>query len=415
MIESCLGVSRQLFRIIVMVLAGVSGAMAAETYTLGPDDQLRVRAVAWNEAEQRFDNWDVVSGEYTIQSDGTLAIPLGGAIMAADLTTEDLAEAIAETLRTRSGMIEAPAIAIEIVTYRPFYIIGDIARPGAYPARPGLTVLQAMALAGGGGERRAEGPNGLDGMREASALRDVLNQIARAQARQARLEAEVAKKETIVFPATIHHPDGPETLDRIFDEEHAIFEAREAANRLARATLHDLQALLSVEIEGLQKKLDGQAEQVRLARENFETFSRLAETGAIAAIRLSDTQRSLIDLEGKETDLLNNIYRARQSLAETDRDIIELDARRETQATVELQNVRAELEQLGTRRTLLEQIVLANGLDSQVIDLPELVTTYSIVRSGETEALVIGSSAQIRPGDVLTVTTELVTAEDTTR
>ena len=58
------------------------GPAAAEEYRLGPDDQLRVRAVAWNEAERRFESWDVVSGEYAVQSDGTVSIPLAGTVEA---------------------------------------------------------------------------------------------------------------------------------------------------------------------------------------------------------------------------------------------------------------------------------------------------------------------------------------------
>ena len=84
-----------------------------------------------------------------------------------------------------------------------------------------------------------------------------------------------------------------------------------------------------------------------------------------------------------------------------------MSARRETQATIELQEVRAKLEELAIRKGVLEQVVVANGLDAQAVDLGDLVTRYSVVRAGEAQDAAIDPGARIHPGDVLTVTTEL--------
>ena len=56
---------------------------------------------------------------------------------------------IAEQFRQRMGFVEAPSVSIEIAKFRPFYITGDVQHPGEYAYRPGLTVLQALSLAGG--------------------------------------------------------------------------------------------------------------------------------------------------------------------------------------------------------------------------------------------------------------------------
>ena len=173
---------------------------------------------------------------------------------------------MAETLQVRGGMIDSPTIAIEVIGYRPFYVLGDIARPGAYPARPGLTVLQAVALAGGSSESLDENGDIRGSIREAGALREALTQIARARAREARLVAEVGKEEAVTFAEPIRHPDGPEAMARILEEERAIFDARKAALERELAALQDLKDLLAVEVDGLERKLEGQAEQIRLAR-----------------------------------------------------------------------------------------------------------------------------------------------------
>jgi protein involved in polysaccharide export with SLBB domain len=391
---------------LILAVAGVlpGAARAAEPYRLGAEDRILVRAVTWDEAQRRFALWDVVSGEYAVQSDGTVAVPLAGAVPAAGLTTAELGEAMMAALESGGGLVETPRIAIEMLAYRPFYILGDVGRPGAYPARPGLTAIQAAALAGGTAGLAAEGGAGsAAGVRTAGSLREVLNQYARGRARQARLEAEVAKADSIAFPPGLAHPDGPAATARIRTEEVAIFTSRKAALERELAALADLRELLAVEIEGLERKLGGQAEQLRLARENIANITQLAERGFARANQLSDAQRGLIDLEAKETDLQNSIYRARQRVAENERDIIELQARRETQATVELQDVRARLEDLATRQDVLEQVLVAEGLGAELSRVAEVETTFTVLRSGRGRGEEIGPGDAIDPGDVLTV------------
>jgi polysaccharide export outer membrane protein len=109
----------------------------AAAYTLRPNDQVRVRV--YNEAE--------VSGDYQVDDRGRLSIPLAGSVPAAGLTTAQLERAIAA--RLEKGMIRDPRVSAQVTTYGPFYIRGEVKRGGEYPYRPGLTALDAVAVAGG--------------------------------------------------------------------------------------------------------------------------------------------------------------------------------------------------------------------------------------------------------------------------
>jgi polysaccharide export outer membrane protein len=109
----------------------------ATAYTLRPNDQVRIRV--YNEAE--------VSGDYQVDDKGRLSIPLAGSIRAAGLTTTQLEHAIAS--RLEKGIIRDPRVAAQVVNYGPFYIRGEVKRGGEYPFRPGLTALDAVAVAGG--------------------------------------------------------------------------------------------------------------------------------------------------------------------------------------------------------------------------------------------------------------------------
>ena len=384
----------------------------AEEYKLGPGDRLTVRAVAWIEAERRFANWDVVSGEYLVQADGSIAIPLGGVIEAQGRTLIELAKQVSEVLNRRAGMIEPPAISIEISTYRPFYILGDVARPGSYASVPDLTVLQALAIAGGPDNQGLDDERDIRGeLRDSGSLRDVLNRIARARAREARLAAELASEEKIAFPDTLRHPAGIEAMSAIMEEERAIYAAALDAQSRELTALEDLKTLLLSEVAGLERKLAGQEEQVELARQNLANLERLGARGLTRNQQITSAKRDLLNLEAVETDLQNNLFRARQRIAENERDIVDLIARRESRATFELQEVRAQLEDLATRRSTLQRVMLSRGVDSQTAELADLRTTFSVVRQGKSETEMVGQDAKILPGDVLTVRIEIVEAE----
>jgi len=115
----------------------VSAASPSGTYLLGPTD--RVRLKVYGEAD--------ITGEYEVDSNGFVSIPLAGHVKAAGLTTRQLEKGISSALA--KGIVRDPRVNVEIALYRPFYILGEVKKSGEYPYRMGLTVMDAVATAGG--------------------------------------------------------------------------------------------------------------------------------------------------------------------------------------------------------------------------------------------------------------------------
>ncbi|MEX2034131.1 MAG: polysaccharide biosynthesis/export family protein [Xanthobacteraceae bacterium] len=111
--------------------------VAERPYTLDAGDKLRV--VVFGQ--------DALSNNYTVGADGTVTLPLIGAVPARGLTTTQLSGAIA--LKLRQDYIRDPSVAVEVETYRPFFVLGEVAYPGQYPYVPNMTVEAAIAVAGG--------------------------------------------------------------------------------------------------------------------------------------------------------------------------------------------------------------------------------------------------------------------------
>lgn len=121
---------------------GFDGAMEEATrevpeYRLGPAD--RVKITVFGE--------EALTGEFVVGGNGRISMPLIGDVEAAGLTISMLQESISTALQ--QGYLNNPRVSGEIMTYRPFYILGEVNKPGEYPFTNNLSVLNAVATAEG--------------------------------------------------------------------------------------------------------------------------------------------------------------------------------------------------------------------------------------------------------------------------
>jgi polysaccharide export outer membrane protein len=117
--------------------APLPAAEAASVYLLGSGDRLRI--VVFGQ--------DGLSNSYIVDAAGNITMPLIGAVPARDTSTSELARVIGA--RLSNGFIREPHVAIEVESYRPFFILGEVTYPGQYPYVPNMTVETAVAIAGG--------------------------------------------------------------------------------------------------------------------------------------------------------------------------------------------------------------------------------------------------------------------------
>src|SRR5262249_24090469 len=107
------------------------------SYVLGPSD--RVRLKVYGEQD--------ITGEYEVDTNGYISVRLAGRVKAAGLNTRQLEKAVAAALS--KGLLRDPRVNAEVATYRPFFILGEVKKAGEYPYKARLTVLDAVASAGG--------------------------------------------------------------------------------------------------------------------------------------------------------------------------------------------------------------------------------------------------------------------------
>lgn len=112
--------------------------MTTGPYRLGVDEQVRV--ITFGDEH--------LTGQFRVNDRGNIAIPLLGPIKADGLTTAELEANIEKELKDRKVLLY-PSVSVEVVAYRPVFILGEVTKPGQFPYQPGMTVLTAVSLAGG--------------------------------------------------------------------------------------------------------------------------------------------------------------------------------------------------------------------------------------------------------------------------
>jgi protein involved in polysaccharide export with SLBB domain len=113
-------------------------AFSMDNYILGPNDKVKISV--YGEVG--------LTGEYVISSDGKISLPLVGNVSASGKTVKQFQDELVVSYRD-GGYLKDPKITAEVVSARPFFILGEVKIPGQYPCLNGMTVMNAVATAGG--------------------------------------------------------------------------------------------------------------------------------------------------------------------------------------------------------------------------------------------------------------------------
>ncbi len=114
-----------------------SGILASNEMSLQAGDKIRLTVFGE----------DKISGEYEIDPGGYLSLPLAGTLKASGNSKISLEKIISQKLK--SSYLKDPKVTVDVVSFRPIYVLGEVQKPGEYQFRSGLNVMSALAVAGG--------------------------------------------------------------------------------------------------------------------------------------------------------------------------------------------------------------------------------------------------------------------------
>jgi polysaccharide export outer membrane protein/exopolysaccharide production protein ExoF len=405
--------------LIATMVAGLHVVRAGE-YLLGPQDKVRLKIYEWRASRDVIFEWTALNDQFTVGADGSLSLPFVGEIQAAGTDSGDLGRAIGERLMRHMGLGRQPDVAVEVVQFRPFYIVGHVTAPGEFPFRPGLSVLQAVSIAGGL-RTREESIGRLE--REVIAGRGEIGLLDLSGiallARKARLEAELADASQIRFPDQLTARTDDASTALLMEQERLIFQARRDGLSTQLRALQELKAFLEKELEALEAQLVFYDRQIELVQKELTGVSSLVNKGFATAPREISLERALTQVQSDRLSAQTSLLRARQEISRTDISSLELRNRYTNDVTVALRETQAQLDETGRKADTAMQL-----LHESEIAAPRLLAfrtgaaraepTYTILRliEGQTTEVKAGESTPVEPGDTVKVEIPLPWIDD---
>lgn len=395
--------SRPVLRLACILLAGLvavaSSAQAAERrFALGVQDRLRVHVY----------EWPALTGEFTIGPDGFLSLPLIGEVSAAGVSISDLTRAISERLKAKAQLAELPDVAVDVLQYRPFYILGRVERSGEYAYRPGMMVLNAVSIAGGIYRRQqisdwAAERDAIQSTGDGDVLATRLQELA---AREARLRAEIQQRDQMPpFPG-----DGSAAARRFEADERAIFKARKEQFDNGLKVLADRVKLYQDEIKSLEAQgVAERRERVIILRE-LNDVKDLVARALTPAPRLVPLERGVAQIDREIQINETSMIRARQQINMSEQLIATLRDERLTAATNEMKTTQSMIVETQERLRMSRRIVI--GSEAAVLNEESKATQdamsslmFQITRAtdGVTVTIEAAETTEVLPGDIVNV------------
>ncbi|AXQ93883.1 polysaccharide biosynthesis/export family protein [Cereibacter azotoformans] len=385
------------------------GAVLAEGYKISASDLLRLRVLEWQPVDGTMRVWDAMTGEYRVNSDGTISVPFLGPVEAAGHTPSQLGTLIADGLMERLALPDMPDATVEIAEYRPVIVAGHVRNPGEVVYRPGITARQAIAMAGGPSDEIRSTPAIVrDLISQEGALRILLDSREGMLARRARLMAERANESELGAVPDLDSARGRALLA----EEKSFMDLRRDQVERNLAAIDAQSELLTAEIEALQAKTVQLETQLELAEKEAANARNLSERGLVASGRLFETQRTLSAIESQRLDTSTAILRARQGITTAERDRIALLDGRSSEIAAQLQEVEAQIleidRKIDTQRGLSVSLLGQAGGKDLAAD-PDAIAAMSsviVMRIDDDELRQIPDAMDLRlePGDMVQMT-----------
>jgi protein involved in polysaccharide export with SLBB domain len=404
-------------------LFGAGSQLAhAGGYQLGPQDKLRIRAFEWRQPIDLIYEWTALNGEFRVGPTGNVSFPLLGEIPAAGLTTDQLAERIGKEMVQQLRLGVSPKVAVEVSEYRPFYIVGAVAKPGAFPYQPQLTILQALSIAGG-----LPRPADLGMMRlgrEVTSgrgqLKELAQKLSELYARRSRLEAELKQADELVFPEELSARRSDPEIAPILTQEENIFKARRTALTTQISTLQRLKEFLVKEVAKLGEQVKLKKTELTTVTKELAGVTQLVEKGLSASSRQFGLERLVAQISSEQLNIETGLLKAQQEISRTEVSIDEAQNNSRIEVASLLRATEAELKDVQTRYATSKKLLY----DSEVV-FPRVLTSrqreaakdepkYAIVRTvdGKTEEIQADETTEVLPGD--TVKVDLPVPDDLT-
>ena len=351
---------------------------------------------------QRMD----LSGEYAIEVDGAVSIPLLGRFQIEGHALDDVRADLSIAFTRVTG--RSADVNVTIIDRPPVYVVGPVKHPGAYKYVPGMIVLHAIALAGGLDQGDGNISGVIEGVREMERLRRTSDQVKRLLARRARLEAERDGVSSLPMPIQLAKLVGEDNARTFLATEAAVLQAEQAKRQQQENEIVVAVNAARNELEALKRKLQQIDLQKDMRVERLNEMQKLKERGVTTTNNVIILRTELSDIEARRQDYLVTVVQAEARLAQAE----ETKARLMTETAANLTKAIATVDQ---EIADAQDSMAYAGMLAGIIRYPNSpmvqTQTFEIVRQLKDSAKTLQASetSSLMPGDVLKINVHLGT------
>jgi protein involved in polysaccharide export with SLBB domain len=397
-----------LFLMSLLLITSSAPSLAQGPYNLGPGDKVRINVSEWSTAGGEAKT--LVAGEFGINPSGSISLPLVGTIQAVGSTTEHLSQSIAEQMKAKAGLLNPPIASVELIAYRPFYILGGVEKPGEYPYRPGMLVVHAVSVSGGfyrtidPGLLRAS----LDLITTHGDVQVHERTLDELTIRHARLQAELNESSTIAHPPDLIENKNKRNISQLMQQEEAILKAHLEAFAAELAARTQLKMTADLEAHSLRDQIEAQDRRVAVLVRDLEDTRSLVSRGLAPAPRQLTAEGAVVDAELRKRDLQTQLLRANQEAIREERAARALRDERKKSLLLEIEQASQRIEETKIRIRTAQAFVgeTASAVEAyRPVPRGSEEATFAILResNGRTLEMPATEITPVLPGDVIRV------------
>lgn len=342
-----------------------------------------------------------LSGEYIVQEDGTISVPLLGSIPVAKRSTQQVQADLVETfnqLLGREGLVN-----ILPLERPPIYVLGPVKNPGSFKYAPGMTILHAIALAGGLDRAESQPWQKIEAVRETQKRSGAIDALLKLLARTAVLKAERDGTAPTIPRQLLELAGATEAANLVNEQSERRKALATARKDRERANLRALEAAKQdVVAYGRMKSLD---ELVKLRQERVNSMRTLVDRKVLSMTVMDQIQSELSDAEQRRQDALNQYANAKQRLASLESEVLRTRADLRNDLEIEIETtesqIAANLRELNASEGVLYMLPVTRVQFAKDANS----ATYQIVRQSAAGPVSIESVGMtlLQPGDLVNI------------
>ena len=361
------------------------------------DDSSNARSLASNYVERTE-----LGGEYLVQQDGNVVLPLVGTVAVAGMTIEEAVSATESAFRV--AMRREGRVSLLLVDREPIYIVGDAARPGTFKHSPGMTVLHAMAVAGGAGDERGGHYIRTEYLREQERQAKAIQRIKRLLPQWAVLSAEREGASVTTPPRLLEIAGSAEAARLMRAALHLrtlVLASRKPLHEMLRASVASARRLGA----GQENKLALVQAQIQGRVERREVVSALRSRGNVNVVTHLQSKTDVAALEERRQDVEDARLDAQLKFTRAEGELRKLEAEQRTELERDLATIDAEIADLdlGIESSRRMQAELRSSLHTTAAGGSDI--DYEVTRRGQQGAtrFAVTDLTELLPGDLLRV------------